>query len=203
MHTQGNHLLLRSRRLWALSALSICLLVLTLVRSASTDVAAAEVESEDESTPITEVSEDVLIASAVSMSSGDNSALHLEKGETVTVHYADENGKHQSKGPYLCAAFKDGDWGGIVPGETSSAGTRLSAYVVLKEVEGVYASDFRSSSVVSVGGVTYTVSEDVSCYNTATGAWFESLGRCLAFDGKMSLFVDGRNVVRGIEVRQR
>ena len=54
-----------------------------------------------------------------------------------------------------------------------------------------------------VNGTTYTVSEDVACYNDTTDAWFESLGRCLAFDGKMSLFVDSRNVVRGIEVLQR
>ena len=64
----------------------------------------------------------------------ETSSLGEIVNKTVTVHYADENGKHQSKGPYLCAAFKDGDWGGIVPGETSSAGTRLSAYVVLMPV---------------------------------------------------------------------
>ena len=133
----------------------------------------------------------------------ESSELGEFTNKTVTVHYVDENGNAQHKGPYLSAVFRDGDWGGIVPGETISSGQRLSAYVVLKEVEDVYASDFRSSSVVVVNGTTYTVSEDVACYNDTTDAWFESLGRCLAFDGKMSLFVDSRNVVRGIEVRQR
>ena len=88
MNTQGKQLLLRSRRLWALSALSMCLCVLALMRSASTDAVAAEVASEDEAIPITTVSDDVLIATAVSMSSGE-SALRLEKGTPVTVHYLD------------------------------------------------------------------------------------------------------------------
>ncbi len=115
-----------------------------------------------------------------------------------------QNGTSTGAGSYICSAFRDGDWGGIVPGQESVGNyKRLSAYVVLKEIEGVSASDFRSSSVVVVNGTTYTVSEEVSCYNVTTGEWFASLGRCLAFDGKMSLFVDSRNVVRGIEVRQR
>ena len=91
MHTQGNHLLCRSRRLWALSAFSVCLCVLTLLRSASTDAAAAEVEDEDNSIAVTAVSDDVLIATAVSMSSGDGSALRLEKGTPVTIHHLDED----------------------------------------------------------------------------------------------------------------
>ena len=89
MHTQGNRLLHGSKRLWALSALSICLCVLTMMRSASTDAQAAEVEPEDSSAAITAVSDDVLIATAVSMSSGDSGALRLDKGEAVTVHYLD------------------------------------------------------------------------------------------------------------------
>ena len=113
------------------------------------------------------------------------------------------NGTSESS-KYASSAFRTGDWGGIVPSEdTVGSYKRLSAYVVLKEVEDVYASDFRSSSVVVVNGTTYTVSEDVACYNDTTDQWFESLGRCLAFDGKMSLFVDSRNVVRGMEARQR
>ena len=89
MHTQGNHLLPRSRRLWALSALSICLSVLTLMHSASTDAAAVEMEAEDTPIPITSVDDNVLIATAVSMSSGDDSVLQLEKGTSVVVHYLD------------------------------------------------------------------------------------------------------------------
>ena len=89
MHTQGNHLLRKSRRLWALSALSICLSVLTLMRSASTDAAAVEVEAEDAPIPITSVDDNVLIATAVSMSSGDDSVLQLEEGTPVIVHYLD------------------------------------------------------------------------------------------------------------------
>ena len=89
MHTQGIHLLRKSRRLWALSALSICLSVLTLMRSASTDAAAVEVEAEDAPIPITSVDDNVLIATAVSMSSGDDSVLQLEEGTPVIVHYLD------------------------------------------------------------------------------------------------------------------
>ena len=89
MHTQGIHLLRKSRRLWALSALSICLSVLTLMRSASTDAAAVEVEAEDAPIPITSVDDNVLIATAVSMSNGDDSALQLEEGVPVVIHYLD------------------------------------------------------------------------------------------------------------------
>ena len=89
MHTQGKHLLWKSKRLWALSALSICLFVLTLMRSASTDAAAVEVEAEDAPIPITSVDDNVLIATAVSMSNGDDSALQLEEGVPVVIHYLD------------------------------------------------------------------------------------------------------------------
>ena len=89
MHTRGKHLLWKSKRLWALSALSICLFVLTLMRSASTDAAAVEVEAEDAPIPITSVDDNVLIATAVSMSNGDDSVLQLEEGTSVVVHYMD------------------------------------------------------------------------------------------------------------------
>ena len=89
MYPQGNHLLHRSRRLWALSALSICFCALALLRAASTGAAAVEVEDEENTIPVTAVSDDVLIATAVSMASGDNSALELEKGAAVTIHYLD------------------------------------------------------------------------------------------------------------------
>lgn len=98
MYTQGKHLLLRSKRLWAFSALSICLSVLTLMRSASTNAAAVEVETEDTPISLTSVDDNVLIATAVSMSSGDDSALHLEEGTAVTIHYLDAEISATAKG---------------------------------------------------------------------------------------------------------
>ena len=91
MNTQGKKPLLRSRRLWAISALSICLSVLALLRSASTSASAVEVISDDDAqTSVISASEDVLIATAVSMrSGGDSSAIPLTEGQAVVIHYLD------------------------------------------------------------------------------------------------------------------
>ena len=90
MNTQGKKPLLRSKRLWAISALSICLSVLALLRSASTSASAVEVVSDDVQTSVISASEDVLIATAVSMrSGGDSSAIPLTEGQSVVIHYLD------------------------------------------------------------------------------------------------------------------
>ena len=90
MNTQGKKVLIKSKRLWAISALSICLSVLALLRSAGTSASALEVVSEDPQSSVISVSEDVLIATAVSMSSGgDNSTIPLTEGQSVVIHYLD------------------------------------------------------------------------------------------------------------------
>ena len=111
----------------------------------------------------------------------------------ATVHY----GNGESKGAYLCAAFRSGDWGGIAPPVT---GDRAAGYVNLTAVKNVPVSAWRSETLVYYGGVTYTVSENVVCYNKTAGVWFDSLGAALAFGEKMTLYIDANQVVRGVEV---
>ena len=102
-------------------------------------------------------------------------------------------------GPYLCAGFREGiTWGGIVP---AADGERVTSYVILDEVRNVSTASFRSDTLVYHNGRSYTVSEDVVCYNRTTGTWLP-LGSALAFSERCSLYVDGNNIVRGVEVSQ-
>ena len=109
----------------------------------------------------------------------------------------DSGGK--TYGEYMCAGFQSGiTWGGIVP---NVDGERVSAYVILDAVKNVSTSSFRSSTLVYHNGRTYEVSEDVVCYNKASGTWL-SLGAALAFADKCTLYIDDNNIVRGVEVGQ-
>ena len=101
-------------------------------------------------------------------------------------------------GPYLSAAFSDGDWGGLVP---SADGTTVAGAVNLKEIRKVPASSWRSEKLVYVDNVAYTVSEDIACYNDAADVWFAGLADALAFGGEVTIYVDRSNVVRAMEVR--
>ena len=83
----------------------------------------------------------------------------------------------------------------------SSDGSKASAYVVLDKVANVPTSAWHSDSLVQYGGKTYTVSENVVCYNATAGRWFKSLGEALVCADHADLYVDANNVVRGVEVR--
>lgn len=110
-----------------------------------------------------------------------------------------KDGKEQSIGPFKNVSFsRTGQWGGIVPSSDSS---RASAYVVLDKVSGVPTSAWRSDKLVQYGGKTYTVSDNVVCYNAAADRWFKSLGEALVFADTADLYVDANNVIRGVEVR--
>ena len=114
------------------------------------------------------------------------------------LHYT-KDGEEQSIGPFKNVSFsRTGQWGGIVP---SSDGSKASAYVVLDKVANVPTSAWHSDSLVQYGGKTYTVSENVVCYNATAGRWFKSLGEALVFADHADLYVDANNVVRGVEVR--
>ncbi|MCR5826542.1 MAG: hypothetical protein K6G54_08235, partial [Oscillospiraceae bacterium] len=70
----------------------------------------------------------------------------------------------------------------------------------LTKLTNVAASAWIGDSVVNYGDKTYTLAEDVLCYNRDNGSWFESFSAAKAYGGKMDLYAkDG--VIRAIEVR--
>ena len=120
-------------------------------------------------------------------------------GQTITNIQIYVDSGSRTYGPYLCAGFREGvTWGGVVP---TADGKKVTGYVILDEVKNVSTSSFRSDSLVYHNGRSYTVSEDVVCYNKTTGTWL-SLGAALAFSDSCTLYIDGNNIVRGVEVSQ-
>ena len=111
----------------------------------------------------------------------------------ATVH----SGNGVTVGPLMCAAFDDGDWGGIV---ATASGDRAAGFVQLREIEEVPISAWRSEDLLYYENVAYMVSEDIACYNSAADVWFENLSDALAFGEEFTIYVDSNNVVRGLEV---
>ena len=108
------------------------------------------------------------------------------------------NGK-TTYGPFNYPNFhRSGQWAGLA---ISSDGERILGTAKLTELKNVSSSAWRSPQLVYVGGVGYTVSDSVICYNRTTGAWI-TLSDALAFANTMDLIVDENHVVRGVEVSQ-
>ncbi len=102
-------------------------------------------------------------------------------------------------GPFNYPNFhRSGEWAGLA---ISSDGKRILGTAKLTELKNVSSSAWRSPQLVYVGGVGYTVSDSVICYNRTTGAWI-TLSDALAFANTMDLIVDENHVVRGVEVSQ-
>jgi hypothetical protein len=71
-------------------------------------------------------------------------------------------------------------------------------FMVLGKLIDVNPSAWIGMSVVNYGGRSYTVAEDVMCYNRNTGEWFASLEDALEYGGTINLYVlDG--VVRALD----
>lgn len=93
-----------------------------------------------------------------------------------------------------------GQWMGI---STKADNGVVSGRILLEAVENVPAEAWRdNNSSVYVGGELYTVSKNIDggCYNRDSSVWFRNLNAALAYGGKVTLFVDEGNVVRGVEV---
>ena len=72
----------------------------------------------------------------------------------------------------------------------------------LTKFSGVASAAWLGKSAVTYSGQTFTVPENVACYNRDSGTWFADLDAALAYKGTMNLYVsDG--VVRVIEVYTR
>jgi len=111
----------------------------------------------------------------------------------ATVH----SGAGVTVGPLMCAAFDEGDWGGIA---APASGDRAAGFVQLREIREVPLSAWRSQDLLYYENVAYTVSRDIACYNSAADVWFANLSDALAFGEEFTIYVDSNNVVRGVEV---
>lgn len=114
------------------------------------------------------------------------------------LRYA-KDGVEQKIGPFKNMTFShSGQWGGIALSTDSS---KAAGYVVLDKVASVPTSAWRSENLVQYGGKTYTVSDNVMCYNATADRWFKTLAEALIYADKVDIYVDSNNVIRGVEVR--
>lgn len=119
---------------------------------------------------------------------------HYDEKVNAYVYYGD--GK--SVGPFPCLFnVRTGDY---VKVTVSSDNSRFTSLVTLTKLAAVPNSAWMGRSSVSVGNRTYTVPEDVPCYNASTERWI-SLDEAHAFANKCDLYVDG-GIVRALEVKQ-
>jgi len=115
------------------------------------------------------------------------------ENETVTITMITPTG---NVGPYLNGTMRNGELAGIV---VDGQKKKAVAYVKLDSLNQVSNAAWEDEDTVLVGGKRYTVSDDVICYNTTSGKWI-TLNAARAFDDDMTLYVDGFDVVRGVEV---
>lgn len=82
-----------------------------------------------------------------------------------------------------------------VAGIAANSNGRLGDTVELLTLTGVSRADFDMDAMtVTVGGVTYPVSQAVECYNSTTGTWFgsgaEALNTARAYTTRLTLYYD-------------
>ena len=72
-------------------------------------------------------------------------------------------------------------------------------FMVLNKLLNVDPAAWIGTSVVNYGGRSYTIADDVMCYNRDTGGWFSSLKEALEYGGTVNLYtLDG--VVRALDI---
>lgn len=93
-----------------------------------------------------------------------------------------------------------GDWVGFA----SRAGNdqMVTSMFQLTPVRNVPASAWREGESVYFDGELYTVGKGIDncCYNRDGGVWFRNLNAAIAYGGRLTIYVDDDNVVRGVEV---
>ena len=65
--------------------------------------------------------------------------------------------------------------------------------MTLNKVDGVSRTAFRTVddvTTVTTNKGTFVVSDDVACYNNATGSWLSSLEQARGFSDKLTLYFD-------------
>lgn len=112
---------------------------------------------------------------------------------TLTVEY----GSGLSVGPFV--SHFDVRTGDYVAVTMNRRGDGFDSLTRLSKMEGVSNSAWSGKDTVTIGGRSYTVANDVPCYNADMGAWI-SLDAAHAYAGTADIYVsDG--FVRAIEVK--
>ena len=75
---------------------------------------------------------------------------------------------------------------------------KVAGVRVLDELKNISGSAWSGRSAVTVGGKTYTVPEDIACYNRDTGNWM-TLSEARAYSDQANLYVED-GIVRVLEV---
>ena len=115
---------------------------------------------------------------------------------TIAVEY----GNGQRVGP-VTSRYAEIRSGQYVRASLNSSGSDFDSLLVLKKLASVSNSAWTGRGAVTVGGRTYTVSDDVPCFNVATNRWV-TLDEAHAFASRCDLYVDSTGTVRVIEVDQ-
>jgi len=124
----------------------------------------------------------------------DEETGETEYEEKVGVEFG--NGESDRVGPFNMKY--NVQTGAYVAVTLNRSGSGFSSLVELTELKGVSNSAWSGKTAVTVGGRTYTVPDDVLCYNRDSKSWV-SLTAAHAYAGTSNLYVkDG--VVRIIEV---
>ncbi|MDY3281038.1 S-layer homology domain-containing protein [Dysosmobacter sp.] len=122
-----------------------------------------------------------------------------EEGKTTTT-IAVEYGNGQQAGP-VTSKFDEIRNGQYVRASLSAGGSDFSSLLALKKLASVSNSAWTGRNAVTVGGRTYTVGDDVPCFNAATQRWV-TLDEAHAFAAHCDLYADSTGTVRVIEVDQ-
>lgn len=115
---------------------------------------------------------------------------------TITVEY----GNGHQVGP-MTSRFDEIRNGQYVRASLNAGGSDFQSILALKKLASVSNSAWTGRSAVTVAGQTYTVGDDVPCYNAAAQRWV-TLDEAHAFASRCDLYVDGTGTVRVIEVDQ-
>lgn len=123
---------------------------------------------------------------------GEQTGVNYKEG--VGVEYG--NGSGDRVGPFTANYdVRNGDY---VVVTLNSKKNGFSSLTKLTELKNVSNSAWSGESAVTVGGQTYTVPDNVLCYNRDSGSWV-SLSAAHAYANTSNLYVRG-GIVRVIEV---
>ena len=122
------------------------------------------------------------------------------------------NGNGQKEYHTLYADVRSGKMGGVAPAAGQLGGKeKLGPYMQLNAVDGVLRSQFDVESMtLTTPEIVLPISDEVQCYNKATGEWYtvgegddankEALQRTLAFSNDLTVYYD-RSPEEGGKVR--
>ena len=147
---------------------------------------------------ITRTSEKVPVKDADGHSPDDDDwePTYEDRSESVLTLAVDCNGT--AFGPWNVTR-ESAQTGDFVAARLNKAGDGFSSVYVLKKIENVAFSAWSGKTAVTAGGKTYSVPENVPCYNRDNGRWM-SLDNAKLYAKRAALYVED-GTVRAVEVK--